>query len=474
MKLYSLLKSINCRVFGTTVLDITGLYHSDTSVKENGLFFCLRGTRADGKDFVLSAIKNGAVAIVTEQEIAGINSVTQIIVKNARETMSLLACRFYGNPAEKLKIIGVTGTNGKTTITNMIYHTVTALGKKCALIGTNGIYFGNTHFDTGMTTPDPIDLQRYFSIMVKNKVEYVAMEVSAHAIALSKTDGFRFEQVIFTNLTPDHLDFFKDMESYFSAKAKLFSKKYTSLAIINRDDPYGERLLGSINLNAIGYAINEKAELTAENIVVSGRGQSFYVGENKVEIRMLGKFNVYNALAAIASLENLGFSRQDIIPALGSMEAVEGRFNFEKIGKKTFIVDYAHSPDGLKNVLLTCREIAGESKVLCVFGCGGNRDSEKRPIMGELSTRLADFTIITSDNPRFEKREAIARDIESGAVGKNYKIVLDRKEAIREAYELANDGDIILVAGKGAENYIDENGVKIPYSDKAEISKLRR
>ncbi len=474
MKLYSLLKNITCRVFGTTALDISGLYHNHTDVKENGLFFCLRGTRVDGKDFVLSAIKNGAVAIVTEQEIAGLSNTTQIIVKNARETMSLIACKFYGNPADKLKIIGVTGTNGKTTITNMIAFVLNNLNKKCAVVGTNGIYFGNSYYDVGMTTPDPIELQRYFSLMLKNKIEYVCMEVSAHAIDLNKVSGFQFEQVIFTNLTEDHLDYFKTMENYFLAKSKLFTRKHAKLAILNLDDEYGKRLENSITLSHFGYAINGNADIKATDIRLCGAGQKFKVGEDDVSLEFAGKFNVYNALASILSLEKLGFDKADILREFAKMPPVAGRFNSYLIDSKLIVIDYAHTPDGLENILKSCRELAQNTRLISVFGCGGNRDSQKREIMGNISSKLADFTFITSDNPRFEKRENIARDIEKGMINKNYKIVLDRSKAIEEAIKFSSAGDVIVIAGKGAENYIDENGVKIPYSDSAEIEKYRR
>ena len=475
MKLYSLLKNINCRVFGSTILDITGLYHIDTEVKKNGLFFCLRGTRVDGKDFVLSAIKNGAVAIVTEQEIAGLSNITQIIVKNARETMSLIACKFFGNPAEKLKIIGVTGTNGKTSVTNMIASVLNNFGKKCAVVGTNGVYIEKHHYETSLTTPDPIDLKKFFSFMVKNNVEYVCMEVSAHAISQSKIEGIIFSQIIFTNLSQDHLDYFKNMENYYLAKAKLFSRKYTKMAIINFDDEYGERLSKCINITNFGYAINSLSDLTAIKIEQNNLHKTFYIDDKKVEINLVGKFNVYNVLATILCLEKLGFERSEIISKVKEIKPVDGRFNTYNIDEKRIVIDYAHTPDGLKNVLITCRELLNKNnKLISVFGCGGNRDTKKRKIMGEISSKYADFTFITSDNPRFEKKETIATEIKEGFINEKFKVVLDRKKAIKEAMEFAKKDDIILISGKGSENYIDEMGEKIPYSDKTEIEKYRR
>lgn len=474
MKLFSLLKNINCRVLGNMVIDIKGLYHKDTEVKDGGLFFSLRGTRVDGNNFVLSAIKNGAVAIVTEQEIQNLSGVTQIVVKNAREMMSLIACRFYGNPASKLKIIGVTGTNGKTTITNMISSVLECAGKKTAIIGTNGVFFCGMKYNTGLTTPDPIELQKYLSLMVKNKVEYVAMEVSAHAIDLHKIDGFVFEQAVFTNLTEDHLDYFKSLDKYFEAKAGLFNRKHTKFAVINLDDEYGKKLAKSIKIPFATYAINESANYNASQISLVDAGQKFLLNNGyEIELSMAGKFNVSNALASICVLLNLGIPILTIQEGLKNMKPVDGRFNTSLVAGVLVVVDYAHTPDGLSNILTACKDIAGKGKLISVFGCGGNRETQKRSIMGEISSKIADFTIITSDNPRFESREAIAKDIERGMTNSNYTIELDRAKAIEKAISISKKGDVVVVAGKGSEPYIDENGVKMPYSDMAQIEKIR-
>ncbi len=477
MKLFSLLKNIHCRVIGNSVIEIKGLYHKDTEVKDNGLFFCLRGTKVDGIDFVSSAIKNGAVAIVVEQEIQSLHKITQVVVKDAREAMSLIACKFYGNPASKLKILGVTGTNGKTTITNMLSSVLNCAGFKTALIGTNGVILKNIVIDSGMTTPDPIELQGYLALMVRQKVDYVCMEISAHAIDLKKICGIHFEGVIFTNLTEDHLDYFKTMQNYFVAKSKLFSKRYTDLAILNLDDEYGVRLSKSINISFKTYAINNNsADFVAKNTARNGNVQTFKVDDQEYEINLAGKFNVSNALSAIALLKTLGVDEFVIKKGLKSLEMVEGRFNAICIGKKLVIVDYAHTPDGLKNVLVACKDIANESsgKVLLVFGCGGNRDAQKRPIMGEIASNLADFSIVTTDNPRFERREDIALGIEKGMINDNHIIELDRALAIKKAIDMASGGDVVLIAGKGAETYIDENGTKVPFSDLEEVEKYRR
>lgn len=471
MKLFSLLKDLNYRAVGCLGVDILGLYHSDVSVKEGGLFFCLRGTRVDGSDFVHSAVSNGAVAVVTEQEIPMLG-VTQVVVKNAREAMSKIACKFYGNPTSKLKIIAVTGTNGKTTISTMISNSLNFLGKKSAVIGTNGIFFGETKIDTGMTTPDPIDLQKYFSLMVKNKIEYVCMEVSAHAIDLHKIDGFKFEVSVFSNLTEDHLDYFKTMQKYYNAKLKLFNESHSKFAIINADDEYGKMILQSINIPKFTYAIDSKADFKTDKTYTFERGQQFYLNNNRIVLKMFGKFNVYNALACYACLQALGFVKDDVISAIESLKPVDGRFNVYSVGGRFYVVDYAHTPDGLKNVLLTCKELANGYRIISVFGCGGNRETQKRSIMGEISSKYADLTIITSDNSRFEKREDIAKDILKGFLNDNYLVELDRTKAIKKSFEVSAKGDVILVAGKGCEPYIDECGVKSPYLDKNEILKL--
>ena len=475
MKLFSLIKNINCRTFGTTNLSITGIYHHDTEVKENGLFFCLRGTRVDGNNYIFSAIKNGAVAIVTEQEIPNLKNITQVVVKNARESMSLIACQFFGNPANKLKIVGVTGTNGKTSISTMLFSVLSNMNKKVALIGTNGIIIDKQKYESKLTTPDPIDLQRFFSIMVKKHIEYVFMEVSAHAIDLFKIEGFRFEQIIWTNLTEDHLDYFKTMDNYFKTKLKIFNAKYTKNAIINIDDPYGKEIIKSIKIPFITYSINEDnnksitnsiQNIIAKNITQKNYKYSYQL-ENDVliNLQLSGKFNISNSLATIASLKLFGFSDLIISNQIEKIQPIEGRFNIYNIDGVIVVIDFAHTPDGLYNALETCKEIALNNKIICVFGCGGNRDKEKRKIMGKIASNSANFSIITSDNPRFESEEDIAKDIESGFEKNNYKIVLDRTTAIKNAISISKCGDLVLIAGKGAEKYIDKRGEQIPYSD---------
>ena len=472
MKLYSIIKNIKCRNIGSTNLEISGLYHVDSQVKNNGLYFCIDGENFSGKNFVKNAVNNGAVAIVCEKEIEGLHCVTQIIVKNVRSAMSFMACNFYGNPAKKLKIIGVTGTNGKTTTTYMISSLINSAGKRCAIIGTNGVIYDNKNYQTEMTTPDPIVLQKIFKKMVKDKIEYVAMEVSAHAIYLDKLDGFKFELIIFTNLTEDHLDFFKTMNKYFEAKRKIFTGNHTARALINIDDEFGLKLYQSINLEKYTYSICKPSDYFAKDIKYKNYKQTFTFDGKKFETNFLGTFNIYNLLATMGAVKILNLDDGNLVNNVKEIKQVPGRFNTIEKNGRLFIVDYAHTPDGLENVLLLCKGIVNDKKLICVFGCGGNRETQKRSKMGEISSKFADLSIITSDNPRFESRERIALDIQKGFLNNNYKIILDRAEAVGFAYKKSNFGDVILVAGKGAENYIDEMGVKTKYSDFDVIDKL--
>ena len=475
MKLFKLIKNYRCRVVGNLNVEISGLYHRDTEVKNGGLFFCLRGTRVDGVDYLNSAIRNGAVAIVTEQEIPNLYKVSQVIVKNARDAMSNFSAEFFGNPASKLKIIGVTGTNGKTTTTTMIANVLEFTGKKVALIGTNGVFICGKKYNSEMTTPDPIELHNYFLKMVKARCEYVCMEVSAHALDLLKLEGFKFDVVVFTNLSEDHLDYFKTMERYFAAKEKLFTNKHTKFAILNFDDEYAKVLAARINVPFKTYSINDKASYFATKVKQIENKQEFYFNNSYlIKINMAGRFNVSNALAAISVLIHFEIDILDIKKAFEKMPVVDGRFNLFLINGVKVIIDYAHTPDGLENLLKAANELKEDKKMIVIFGCGGNRETQKRSKMGEISSKYADFVIISSDNPRFESREKIARDIEKGVVGSNYLIEIDRSLAIKKGFEMARFGDVFVIAGKGSENYIDENGIKMPYSDYEEIEKFRR
>ena len=315
-------------------------------------------------------------------------------------------------------------------------------------------------------------LQKIFFKFVESGVKYVCIEVSAHAIYLNKIFGLMFEVVVFSNLTEDHLDYFKTMENYFNAKRKLFSKTFTKQAIINVDDEYGKKLVDCINVRCKTYSIYNKSDYKIENLGIKNYVQEFEILGEKIKSRFLGEFNVYNLGSSIACLKLLGFKNFETQKIVSMINQIPGRFNQIVIKRKLFIIDYAHTPDGLENVLILCKKIVGGKKLISVFGCGGNRETQKRAKMGEISSKYANFTIITSDNPRFENRMNIASEIEKGIIGDNYIIILDRSEAIKFADKISNEGDVILIAGKGAENYIDEQGEKKYYSDYDEIEKL--
>ena len=474
MRLFTLVKNIRCRIFGSSLVDIKSLHHNHSDVKEDGIFFCIDGEKSNGTEYVNEAIKLGAVAIVVKSEIFGLKNITQVIVKDVRKTMSLMACNFYNNPAKKLKVIGVTGTNGKTTTTHMLSGLLNGLGKKSAIIGTNGIRYFDKKIDTGMTTPDPIELQKIFFEFVKAGIEYVCMEVSAHAIFYNKLDGFIFEMIIFTNLTEDHLDFFKSMEEYFNAKKKIFETSHTKIALINIDDNYGKKLFNSINIPKYTYSIYRDSNFRASILVYKNYNQWFYYNNQKLKSKFLGEFNVYNLLSAISCIDLLGVQVKNLQEIIDLLEEVDGRVNKIVIKNKLFIIDYAHTPDGLENILKLCLELKMDKKLISVFGCGGNRETQKRSKMGEISSKYADLTIITADNPRNEPLEIILNDIEKGCVNNNYVVIKDRTEAIKYADKFSKSGDIILIAGKGAENYMEINGRKIPYSDFDEIKKLEK
>lgn len=474
MELNKIIKDIKCKIIGSKTIEVNGLYHNDKEVKNGGLFFCLNGKKFNGINFIKKAIENGAVAVVVNEEILELKNVVQIIVKNVRRAMSLMASNFYNNPSRKLKVIGVTGTNGKTTTSFMIYDLLKSEGKSCAIIGTNGVCYNNYFTDTGMTTPDPIELQKLFSKFVKNKIEFVVMEVSAHAIFLNKIDGIIFEIVVFTNLTEDHLDYFKTMKKYFKAKEKLFNKKYTKLAVINLDDKYGKVLNDRIKIKKMTYAIKNEADYNIKKIKTINFKQEFLFNNKLYNTKFIGEYNLYNLLSAIIVYKNIIGSLNDLQLKIDKINFVAGRINYKIINGKLFIVDYAHSPDALENILILCSELKLNNKVVCVFGCGGNREAQKRAKMGEISSKYADLTIITVDNSRCEDKLKIAMQIKSGIKNDNYKIILDRKEAIIFAEKYSREGDVILVAGKGNENYIEENGIKIPHNDFEEILKLEK
>ena len=464
------------RVIGNILVEVTGLCHTDDEVVLGDLFFCISGEKNDGHEFAYEAVSRGASALVCEREID--LPVPQVVVKDVRLAMGVIASQFYGNPKDKLKIIGVTGTNGKTTTCHIIRNVLRFAGHNVGLIGTLGVFYSGVEIAPSLTTPDPIFLHKVFADMLKAGVEYVVMEVSAHAVALRKLKGIRFEVGIFTNCTQDHLDFFGDMDTYAKAKAEFLTSEYCDFTVYNADDERGMSMYLSAGKKALTYGLDNPSDVFAINVKEELSGTAFIMNlfDNvfNVKCRMAGLFSVYNCLAAATGCAVLGVDFDDIVGGIRLTEGVSGRVEMikNKQNKKIF-VDYAHTPDGLKNILQTLKKCTA-GQLLCVFGCGGNRDKGKRSVMGEISGEYADFTVLTSDNPRYEEPYDIIGDIETGLRKKtvNYITIQDRKSAIRYAVSKMGENDVLLIAGKGAEEYQEIMGIRHDYSDKKYLQKL--
>ncbi len=470
MKLSSLIKNQKDVIATRGNLDIEILELSQKADKQvqSGLFFCINGVNFDGHNFVQNAISNGCVAFVVEKWLD--ISQPQILVQNARNFVPVLCKRFYKNVQDKLKFIGVTGTNGKTTSANLVYQILQNDNKRAGIIGTNGIEYGDKKLPNHMTTPDPIDLFCILKQMRDDGVEFVVMEVSAHALFLGKLAGIKFEVGIFTNFSQDHLDFFKTMENYASAKKLFFDKSMCKNVVVNIDDELGRDISKSTNSKLFTYGIFSPATNFAMDIVLKNDETDFLLNifDNIFDIKsnMLCLFNVYNMLSSAVSAKILGLSNEAIFKTLSNVNKIEGRMNFYKLQNgATVVIDYAHTPDSLKKALLNLKDFT-KNRLIVVFGCGGNRDQDKRGKMGEVASLLSDFTILTSDNPRNESLRKIISQIESGFDNKNkYFVICDRKKAIERAIKGSEYGDIILVAGKGHEKTQEIKGKKYHFDD---------
>lgn len=477
MRLLDLIKGVSCEVWGDENIDVSRLFHNSKEVQNGGVFFAIDGTNESGEKYISEAIKNGAKVVVCNQN-SSCYGITKVITEDVRLAMSLMANNFYQEPSKSMFIVGITGTNGKTTSTYMLESIYKQSGAKVGVIGTNGIVINGKKYPSEMTTPDPILLQKTLAKMRDEGVDVVVMEVSAHALELQKIRGVMTDIASFTNLTQDHLDFFKTMQNYGQAKLSFFTENYARYGVVNLDDEFGKFIFEKTKIPTLTYSRNVENSKIADIIVRSEKhnitNQEIFVSTPKgsliFNLNLMGGFNVSNALGAIAVAIMSGVSLDDIKIGLESLEKVDGRFNTYNINGVRVIIDYAHTPDGLENVLRATREIT-DGKVFSVFGCGGNRDATKRPIMGRISGENADYTIITSDNPRFENPKEIARQIEAGIVNE-YEVCLDRKKAIIRAIELAKQGDSVVIAGKGAEDYLDVEGNKIPYSDKGVVEEI--
>lgn len=465
-----LLQVINgAAVTGALETEITGMTADSREVKEGFLFIALTGVHADGHDYLERAAAAGAAAVLVSRPVSCPAGVTVITVPDTREAMMSAVPFFYDYPAAKMRMIGVTGTNGKTTTTHIIGHILRQQGYKVGIIGTVHTLIGDKSYPIHNTTPDVADLQPILYQMAEEGVTHCVMEVSSHALALGRVAGVEYDTAVFTNLTQDHLDFHKTFENYLAAKCKLFEQvssgegqKKGKGAVINIDDPYGHRVLEKTTCPVITYGTKGKGTLEAEHVQVTAKSTSFELFDEgqryEVKTAITGMFNVYNTLAAIGACLCEGIGLKDILQGLVSFTSVPGRFELVEEGQPfAVVVDYAHTPDGLENILQTAKELT-KKHILVVFGCGGDRDATKRPIMGGIAAEYGDKIFVTSDNPRSEDPELIVKDVEAGVKehlrpGTSYEVIVDRRQAIEKVISEAEDGDIILIAGKGHEDY---------------------
>lgn len=484
MKLNELIKDIKSeKVVNNKDIEITGISYNSKTVQKGEIFVCLKGEHTDGHDYAKTAVENGAGALFCEKEIPGVD-IPQVIVKSTRHQIADIAAAFYNYPSKNVKLIGVTGTNGKTTVTHLIQRIVEDAQHKCALIGTLGYKLSgkDSYHDAKHTTPQAPELQKTLEMICREKIDYVAMEVSSHALEQNRVGGCDFDGAVFTNLTQDHLDYHITMNNYFEAKALLFrGLKAGGFAVINNDDEYAQRFKEVVpeGVKVYTYGIKNNADIIAENIDFSIHGAKFNCkinGETKsVNLQMNGMFSVYNALAALAAGIAMGFDAQTCIKALEETKSVDGRF--EIVSKKPLvIVDYAHTPDGLENVLKAARELTpADSSLICMFGCGGDRDATKRPKMGKIADEAADIVVVTSDNPRSEDPQLIISDILAGIKTVNTQKVYvepDRRTAISMLKNIAKDNDVVVLAGKGHEDYQILKDGTIHFDDREEARKV--
>ena len=473
------------KVKGNLELEITNLDKDSRNIKENGLFVAIKGFDTDGHEYVDSAIKQGAKAVILEEGVTAEfvkkipEDVTVIIAKDTRYALAICSCNFYGNPSRKFKLIGVTGTKGKTTTTYMIKKILEKAGKKVGLIGTIATYIGDKKLeDSDRTTPESNKLQEIFAKMVEENVDAVVMEVSSQSLKLHRVAGCDFDIGVFTNFSEDHISpkEHPNMEDYFNSKVQLF--KMCKTGFINADDYNVARLPKLVpECNITTYGIDNYCNVLAKDITITNSYVDFKVKigmkNERIKTCIPGRFSVYNSLAAICVAEKLGANAEQIKEALEEVR-VPGRSELVNNKKDlTIMIDYAHSPESLENILNAVKSYT-RGRVISVFGCGGDRDTTKRPIMGEISGRIADFTIITSDNPRTEDPEKIVSQIEEGikkTKGK-YTVIVDRIEAIKEAIKMADKKDIIVLAGKGHEPYQEINGVKYPFDERIIVNSI--
>lgn len=461
MILKSLLNGLDYEVIkGNEESKIQDIRYDNRKIEQGDIFVCIKGFKVDGHSFIGDAVKRGAKVIIVQEDVSVSEDITIIKVKDTRKALALMSSNYFGNPKDKLKIIGITGTNGKTTSAFMIKSILEKAGCKTGLIGTIANYIGNKKVDAVRTTPESYELHELFKNMVEARVEYCVMEVSSHSLDLDRVYGVQFVEGIFTNLTRDHLDFHKTFENYYNAKFKLFERSNHS--IINLDDSYGANIVDDIEKRGVKtkvstFSVEKDSDFKAFEIKSHSNGSEFKVKLDKIEefsINIPGEYNIYNSLGCIICAYNLNIPMEKIKEGLSDI-VIPGRCELvakEKNLPYSIIIDYAHTPDGLENILSTVKAFT-KNRMISVFGCGGDRDKVKRPQMGEIGCKLSDVAIITSDNPRSEEPMDIINDIVKPLKYDNFEIEVNRKEAIRKAMNMALEGDVIVIAGKGHETY---------------------
>lgn len=480
MQLSALLAKIMvCETRGPTAVEITSVCYDSRLAAPGGLFVALPGAKTDGRQFARQAVARGAAAVLVEGTAADeLPGATCVAVENARLALAGVASAFYRSPSLKLKVAGITGTNGKTTTTYLLKHICERAMLRCGLIGTVRYEVGDEVLPSPHTTPESLDVQALLNRMRDAGCKAAVMEVSSHALAQDRVAGVEFDAAVFTNLTQDHLDYHGDLSSYYEAKAGLFTRllptqaRKKGVSIVNLDDRYGAELchrLAQTDAKLVTFGVGNRADFRASNFKTELGGTSYQLDAQErsflVRLPLIGKFNIYNSLAALAAAVAMGVQLRAAVLALASAPAVPGRLQLVPAKRNYQVyVDYAHTDDALHNVLRTLREL-GPNKLIVVFGCGGDRDRKKRPLMGRAAEQWSDHAIITSDNPRGEDPAAIIQDVERGFQGKAYEVVADRREAIGRAISLAQSRDIVLIAGKGHENYQEFAHETVPFDD---------
>lgn len=479
MELTQLLNSVHAiQVTGEVQRrDAADIVYDSRKVQKNSVFIAIKGYKTDGHKFLQDAIDKGAVAVVVENEnsipdeFVAHAKIAKIVVKDCRKALAELSRGFYKNPTNKLKLIGITGTNGKTTSTFILKNILQTAGYKTGLVGTIANYVGDQKIDSKLTTPESNDLNRMFYDMISAGCSHAIMEVSSHSLILNRVYGLDFSAAIFSNITSDHLDFHNTFDEYLKAKKILFDGlSSNSFAIINSDDVSANEIVKDSKAKVITYGISDNSDYQIKNIKYDLNGTDFTISNNKIEYSintsLIGTFNAYNAASAFATAHSLGVNANKIIEGIKSSPQVPGRFEVIGKGKKKVIVDYSHTADSLEKALQAIREIVKDkNQIVTVFGCGGDRDKTKRPIMGKVASDMSDKVFVSSDNPRTENPYDIIKDIIKGISKNNYEIEENREEAIAKAIQSSNDDAVILIAGKGHENYQEINGIRNHFSD---------